>query len=202
MTMSHLACSTWCPRQWRAHRNDLRIQRPALPGRPRPTRAGDQAIGRFHVEDRSILPAAPGIDARRPATIHDTSENGGIMLRRIDGATIAHDPSRLTGNGWVTFAVGGRSVRVGRKIHKRDFAAAMEAQLTYPVFVTALDGRNYWHFQHRFYSDGDGLVAAEVYALLLTRRQREEQAIDRAAATVTGSSRQGLRARDRLGRHP
>jgi hypothetical protein len=95
------------------------------------------------------------------------------MLRRIDDATIAHDRGVLTGRGWVTFTVGRRSVRVGKKIHRRDFDAAMEAQQTYPVYVTTIDGRSYWHFQDGFYSDDDGLVAAEIYAQLLTRKEDE-----------------------------
>jgi hypothetical protein len=92
------------------------------------------------------------------------------MLRRIDGATIAHDHGAITGRGWVTFTLGRRSVRVGTKIHRRDFEAAIEAQQTYPVYVTTIDGRSYWHFRDGFYSAGNGLVAAEVYALLLSHK--------------------------------
>jgi hypothetical protein len=120
------------------------------------------------------------------------------MLRRIDGATITHDPGRFTRSGWVTFSVSGRGVRVGRKIRQRDFAAAMKAQLTYPVFVVTLDGRNYWHFQHRFYADTDGLVAAEVYALLLTRRQREQRTVDRAVVIDNSPARPPARIRERI----
>jgi hypothetical protein len=99
------------------------------------------------------------------------------MLRRIDGATIAHERSALTGRGWVTFTVARRSVRVGKRIHRRDFDAAMQAQQTYPVYVTTIDGRSYWHFQDGFYSAGNGLVAAEVYALLLSGRERDERTV-------------------------
>jgi 5-methylcytosine-specific restriction endonuclease McrA len=120
------------------------------------------------------------------------------MLRRVDNATIAHDHGVLTGRGWVTFTVGRRSVRVGRKIHRRDFEAAVEAQRTYPVYVTTIDGRNYWHYDDRFYSDNEGLVAAEVYALLLTRKQREQRKVDRALATVNMETRPAPRDRPRI----
>ena len=98
------------------------------------------------------------------------------MLQSVDSATIAHDHGAITGRGWVTFTVGRRSVRVGTKIHRRDFEAAMDAQQTYPVYITTIDGRSYWHFQDGFYSAANGLVAAEVYALLLGR-ERDERAV-------------------------
>ncbi|HSS67764.1 MAG TPA: hypothetical protein VLK34_04385 [Nocardioidaceae bacterium] len=91
------------------------------------------------------------------------------MLRRIEGATIAHAYGTLTGRGWVTFTIGRRSIRVGSKVHRRDFQAAIDAQRTYPVYVTTIDARSYWHFQDGFYSAGGSLVAAEVYALLVAR---------------------------------
>jgi hypothetical protein len=97
------------------------------------------------------------------------------MLQSVESATIAHDYGAITGRGWVTFTVGRRSVRVGTKIHRRDFEAAIEAQQTYPVYVTTIDGRSYWQFQGGFYSARNGLVAAEVYARLLTREQPESR---------------------------
>jgi hypothetical protein len=95
------------------------------------------------------------------------------MLRRVDNAAIAHDHSAVTGRGWVTFTVGRRAVRVGQRIHRRDFQAAMEAQRAYPVYVTTINAWSYWHFQDAFYSAKDGVVAAEVYAALLSRRERD-----------------------------
>ena len=47
------------------------------------------------------------------------------------------------------------------------------------------EGAYYWHFQDRFYSENDGLTADQVYALLLTRQQREQRRIDRAQAIVS-----------------
>jgi len=106
------------------------------------------------------------------------------MLLRVDDATIAHEHGRVTGRGWVTFTVGRRAVRVGDKIHRRDFEHAMQAQRTYPVYVSTIDGHSYWHYDDDFFATADGLVAAEVYALLLTeqastarlptRRERDE----------------------------
>jgi hypothetical protein len=94
------------------------------------------------------------------------------MLQRVDGATIAHEYGRVTGRGYVTFTVGSRSVRIGDKIHRRDFEHAMDAQRTYPVFVTTVGSHSYWHFENRFFATTDELVAAEVYALLLNQSER------------------------------
>jgi HNH endonuclease len=120
------------------------------------------------------------------------------MLRRVDGATIAHDYGRLTGRGWVVFTLGRRAVRVGKKIHRRDFQNAMTAQQSYPVYVTTIDGRNYWHFDDRFFSDNDSLVAAEIYALLLTRKQREQRKLDQAMAIASGPASTPRRSRERV----
>jgi hypothetical protein len=99
------------------------------------------------------------------------------MLRRINGATIAHERSVLTGRGWVTFTIGRRPMRVGKRIHWRDFDAAVQAQQSYPVYITTIDGRTYWQFQDGFYSARNGLVGAEVYALILSSRDRLERTI-------------------------
>lgn len=58
-----------------------------------------------------------------------------------------------------------------------------------PVLVLSITDRNLWQFQNRFYWDNDGLDGSQVYALLVTRSQREQQRIERAQAMVAmGSS--------------
>lgn len=120
-----------------------------------------------------------------------------MMLRRVDTARIDYQPSRVTRRGWVTLIVGRRSCVVGtRKIYQADFAATQARQQQVPVLLGQLDGRNYWQFQGRIYSDNDALTAPQIHALLVTKQQREQRKIDRAISmvqrgAVTSESRRG-----------
>ena len=59
-----------------------------------------------------------------------------------------------------------------------------QEQAQTPVGLGRVGERSYWWFQRRIYSDIDNLSQSEIYALLLTRHQREQQRIAIAQATV------------------
>jgi hypothetical protein len=59
-----------------------------------------------------------------------------------------------------------------------------DGQKRAPVAVGRVGERTFWWFQNRFYWDNDGLAQEEIYALLITRQQRERQRIQMAQATV------------------
>ena len=107
------------------------------------------------------------------------------MLRRAENVQLGFSPSMLTGKGRITVSIGRQSYRLPVKIHKDQWAEAWEAQLAFPVYVITVGERSFWHFQDRFYWDNDGLSADQVYALLVTRQQRERQRVERAQAIVT-----------------
>jgi len=66
------------------------------------------------------------------------------------------------------------------KVHRTVFAASTDHQRRYLAPALKLGERRCWQFQDRFYWDNDDLPAQQVYALLVTRQQREAQRIDRA----------------------
>jgi HNH endonuclease len=106
------------------------------------------------------------------------------MLRQIDNAQITHYPSLFTGKARETFIVGRREFKARKKSHKDEFARRMQEQLVHPVLVATIDGRTYWIFQNRFYSDNEGLNAHQVYALITMRQQRRAKQIQRAQQYV------------------
>lgn len=106
------------------------------------------------------------------------------MLRQTDNTSIHFSSGLFTRRGWVTLHVGARKVFRLRKIHQDDFAEGMEYQRKYPLLLGAIGGRNYWHFQDRFYTENEGLDASAVHALLVTRQMRQAQRIDRAQQIV------------------
>jgi HNH endonuclease len=106
------------------------------------------------------------------------------MLRQIDNAKIEHWPNFLTGRAYETLFIGSRSYRARRKTHRDEFAAAMRAQLERPHPLATIDGRTYWIFQNRFYSDNEGLNAHQVYVLITMRQQRRARQIHRAQQYV------------------
>jgi 5-methylcytosine-specific restriction endonuclease McrA len=106
------------------------------------------------------------------------------MIRRADNVQIHFKPGWLTGRGWVTLYIGKQfHVRLGKQ-HKRNVAATVQQQRGHPVRVARVDQKTYWQFQDRFYWDNDDLDAAAVYALLVTRQQRQNQRIAHAQQIV------------------
>lgn len=108
------------------------------------------------------------------------------MLRRVDTARIAYRPGRISGKGYITLVIGRRSTAIagGRKIKRVVFEQAKVQQRAFPVFLCEMEGRHYWQFQDRVFSDNDRLTAEQVHALLTTRLLREQQKVERAVAMV------------------
>jgi hypothetical protein len=105
------------------------------------------------------------------------------MLRRAENVSVNHQPGLFTGRGWCTLQVGKTAYRVG-KLGREEFAAMGNNQQRVPVPLAQVGERTYWWFQNRFYWDNDDLAVQEVYALLVTRQQRERQRIQMAQAVV------------------
>jgi 5-methylcytosine-specific restriction endonuclease McrA len=84
----------------------------------------------------------------------------------------------------------GRSLYRTVKIHRNDYQQLRELQRRYPVQVVVVNGRTYWQFRGKYYWDNDNLSADQVYALLVTREQREQRRIERAQAIVAMDGRQ------------
>jgi len=105
------------------------------------------------------------------------------VLRRAEKVSVNHQPGLFTGRGWCTLHVGNTTYRVG-KLARDEFEVMRNEQLRVPVPVGRVGERAFWWFQNRFYWDNDDLTQQEVYALLITRQQRERQRIQMAQATV------------------
>ena len=97
---------------------------------------------------------------------------------------MSFSPGFFTGKGLVHVAIGSKRYTVGSKIHKDEFARTMAQQETYPVVVARVNERTYWQFQGRYYWENDDLEADAVYALLVTKQQREQRRVERAVAMV------------------
>jgi hypothetical protein len=109
------------------------------------------------------------------------------VLRRADNVVIRHVPKMFGGEGWLTVYIGQQSYRL-RKMHSGEASKLLNTQHQYPLAITTVRGRTYWAFQGKYYWENDGLDAGAVYALLVTRQQRETQRIDRAQQTVAVGS--------------
>jgi len=105
------------------------------------------------------------------------------VLRRVENVSVTHQASFFTGRGWLTLTIGKRVYRVA-KISKDEYQTIATEQNRTPAAVGRVGERSYWWFQQRFYSDNDGLSQSEIYALLITRQQREQQRIAIAQAIV------------------
>lgn len=111
------------------------------------------------------------------------------MLRRAENVSVSFSPGFFTGKGLVRVAIGSKHyVRGAKKTHKDEFGHMAAQQQTYPVVLIRLNERVYWWFQDRFYWDNDDLDADAVYALLVTRQQREVGRVERAKAMVAMGS--------------
>lgn len=117
------------------------------------------------------------------------------MLRRAENVSIAHRPSFWTGKGPMVLEIGRKVYHVG-KMPKSEFEERQVNQLRRPLRLATIGDRTYWLFQNKAYWENDGLKSAEVYALLVTREQRNRRQIDRAVATIAvGSSPRGYATR-------
>jgi hypothetical protein len=107
------------------------------------------------------------------------------MLRRVDTARLVHKPN-IFGKGPFALVVGRRSVLAGgrRKWTKAQVQKYLEHSSMWPCHVADLDGRRYWIYAGRTFSDNDMLNQEQVGALLVARGQRDRRKVDRAVAMV------------------
>ena len=107
------------------------------------------------------------------------------MLRRVDNASSSFRKKSFSKSRHVhLWAPRVRGGHVGL-LTEQQLTNLFAWQETYPQSLMTMNGRTYWYFQDRFYSENDGLDADQVHALLVTRQQREQRRIDRAQAMVS-----------------
>jgi 5-methylcytosine-specific restriction endonuclease McrA len=80
------------------------------------------------------------------------------------------------------FASGKR--RAAKTVTSAALATMREQQLTTAVPVLCDGARSWWWCLDRFYSEDEGLSAADVYALAYERRLRAQRKLERARTTV------------------
>jgi hypothetical protein len=106
------------------------------------------------------------------------------VLRRAENASVTFRFGLLSvRKGYVRLQAGSQIVDFGR-VTPKEFRELQVAQKRYPLELTRIGERRYWQFQDRVYWENDGLHANEVYALLVSRQQRERGRIERAQAMV------------------
>jgi hypothetical protein len=111
------------------------------------------------------------------------------MLRRAENCRLDYrQPVFASSKGKLTFHVGAKWWALG-KMERAKWDQVLQAQQLRPMPVLRIGERQYWQFRHRFYWDNDGLSSDQVYALLVTRLQREQATIDRAQAMVATGMR-------------
>jgi hypothetical protein len=110
------------------------------------------------------------------------------MLRRAENCRLAYKAATFGTKGRLTFHVGSKFYAMG-KMEQKTWAVAASVQINKPVPVLKIGDRQYWQFRNRFYWENDGLSGDQVYALLVTRLQREQATIDRAQAMVATGMR-------------
>ena len=104
------------------------------------------------------------------------------MLRRADNCNLVY-VKRVFGMGRLQLHVG-KSVYLIGKYDEAEVTARREQQMHAPIGLRKIGERTYWRFKDRYYWDNDGHTADEVYALLVTRMQREQATVERARAIV------------------
>ncbi len=109
-------------------------------------------------------------------------------MRRVENVSLSHQPNLFTKRGWLTLIVGKKSYRVA-KLSRHDFQTMSQSAEREPVNVGRIGERTYWWFQHRFYMDNDDLTQKQIYALLITKQQRDQKRIAIAQATVAAGNK-------------
>ena len=106
------------------------------------------------------------------------------MLRRVEDVEVWFKPKRWSKNGQIEALIPGGGRHVLAFGTSATYDELKRQQESYPLRLATVRGRTYWQYQGRFYWDNDGLDDDEVYALLVTRHQRERGGIERAQAMV------------------
>lgn len=109
------------------------------------------------------------------------------MLKRAENVTSTHRPGFWTKRGPTVLSVGRKNYVIG-DLTKAEYSARQVQQRKFPLYIGRVGERRYWQFNSKFFWENDRLNANEVYALLVTRDQRQRQQIDRAQATVAMGS--------------
>ena len=86
----------------------------------------------------------------------------------------------MTGRYKILLQVGRKEHLSSRRVSSAEFDELAVTSRQTPVNYLAVGERTYWRFDGHWYSDNNGLDAAAVHALLLTRAMREEDRIARA----------------------
>ncbi|MEU2357758.1 HNH endonuclease signature motif containing protein [Streptomyces misionensis] len=108
----------------------------------------------------------------------------GNMLRRAENVSVSFARSWPgSKKGRMIIHIGKTTFRSNRN-DQANFDESQKIQRHEPLQLLTHGDRTYWQFQDRFYWEDDHLTDADVYALLITRQQRERQRIDRARAMV------------------
>ena len=106
------------------------------------------------------------------------------MLRRAENVKVVYLTSIFRQSGRIAIYVGKTVYNLPGRLTPDEWEAANLRQHQQPILAVRDGSKNLWHFRNRFYWDNDGLDASQVYALLVTREQREQQRIERAQAMV------------------
>lgn len=133
----------------------------------------------------------PNVIARLYLDLRPDNKNlgeGYEVLRRAENTKISFSPGWITGKGWLVLHVGAKSAFRIKKMHKDEYAQYQQWQAGTPWHIARIDQRTYWLFQGKFYWDNDNLNQDAIYALLVTRQQRETQRINRAQQIVAMGS--------------
>lgn len=107
------------------------------------------------------------------------------MLRRSDNTRVSYH-SRLFGRkGSVVLHISKtRSYTAFSRIGRDEYDSMIARSASYPVLFGRSGEKNFWLFSGRWYWDNDGLGVDQVYALLVTRHDREMRRISHAQAVV------------------
>jgi hypothetical protein len=105
------------------------------------------------------------------------------MLRRAEKCSLLYRRGFLGLGGRLYFQVGRQEYPLG-KFDQLRVDQLRQEQWARPLFVAEIGDRTYWQFRDRFYWDNDGLNVDQIYAVLVTRLQREHATVERAQAMV------------------
>jgi hypothetical protein len=105
------------------------------------------------------------------------------VIRRAKNASVEFKRAwGFLASGRLEIRLEGREFASGLTLE--DFQELKEGQKLWPFRLGEIGERTYWYFQDCFYWEDDGLDADELYALLVSRQQRERGRIERAKAMV------------------
>jgi HNH endonuclease len=120
------------------------------------------------------------------------------LLRRVGDASVSFHPRRFKRTGRVRLWGAGIDARIG-EVDRPTFEASELAQQLRPQRLLQRSDRTYWQFQGRVYWENDDLDEDAVYALLVTKKQRDDRRIDRAKQmSAMGTEPRGLMSRGQI----